>query len=210
MNRIPRRVTVVLGAATAGLFSAALLPIAVAFADDYANDPGSGLDVTGTSGIPPLYAEDTGVQLYDVVDTTQSTASQYDVVGQYFAGVSDLYGPSGNLFNQEQVVVAYNSGDTLGSAPGDTPPVGSVFDTTNFGDGFENEYSDLAGQGTGGHDLITDTFVTPLGDINIPTTFDLTAIDQANDLFTSFFNTAVSDLDSLLVSIPSDIGIPSI
>ncbi|HEY0808277.1 MAG TPA: hypothetical protein VGD84_24630 [Pseudonocardiaceae bacterium] len=50
-------------------------------------------------------------------------------------------------------------------------PAGSVFDFTNFGGGFSNEYADIVGTG-GFPNTINDILTTPFGDINIPTTFD--------------------------------------
>jgi hypothetical protein len=46
-------------------------------------------------------------------------------------------------------------------------PEGSIIDFTNYGFGFENLYMDLPGLGADGENLITDTFSTPLGDIDL-------------------------------------------
>jgi hypothetical protein len=56
-----------------------------------------------------------------------------------------------------------------------TVPTGSLFDFTNFGNGFENQYSDIIGT-MGAPNTITDVFITPFGDFNIPTTFDAVAL----------------------------------
>lgn len=208
-NNLRRRITLSLGAAGGGMLAATFLPVAIALADDYASDPGTVLEDLSQSGIPPLYYQSDGVQLFDVVDTTQSPAGEYDVVGQYDAAVSDLYGPNGSLFNQQEVVLTESASGVTGSAPGDEPPIGSVLDTTNFGGGFENEYSDLVGAGSGGSNLITDTVVTPFGDFNIPTSFDAAGIDAANNAFGFDFLQAVTDwASSTLASFPADIPIP--
>jgi hypothetical protein len=76
------------------------------------------------------------------------------------------------------------------------PPVGSVYETFGFGgfsngwpvggrlddnfnfsngNGFEVVYSDTVGTAATGGNTITETLVTPLGDINIPTFFDAAA-----------------------------------
>jgi hypothetical protein len=39
----------------------------------------------------------------------------------------------------------------------------------------------LVGEGTGGANLITDTFDTPFGDFNIPTDFDMAALASFAD-----------------------------
>ena len=50
-------------------------------------------------------------------------------------------------------------------------PVGSVIETVSLGAGFENIYSDLPST-TPGADVISDTLVTPFGDIALPASFD--------------------------------------
>ncbi len=71
--------------------------------------------------------------------------------------------------------------NALGSAVADyTPPdtltdVGTVYSVTNLGGGFENVYvatPDADGTAAG---HITDTLVTPFGNLNIPTSYDATA-----------------------------------
>lgn len=49
---------------------------------------------------------------------------------------------------------------------------GSLFDIFSLATGFENLYTDVPG--TGGN-TITDTLVTPIGDINLPNLFDATS-----------------------------------
>ncbi|MGA8332483.1 MAG: hypothetical protein WB777_24835, partial [Mycobacterium sp.] len=74
---------------------------------------------------------------------------------------------------------------TPGTAAGDVPLPGSVIDTSTFGDsGLENIYSDLAST-TPGTDVISDTLVTPIGDLTIPLHVDLFA-NLAADMFTIF------------------------
>lgn len=57
----------------------------------------------------------------------------------------------------------------LGDTPtADLPALGSVYDVLNFGDGFENVYTALPGA-TG--DTVTDTLVTPFGNLNLDSLF---------------------------------------
>ena len=49
------------------------------------------------------------------------------------------------------------------------PPVGSVYEINNMGSGFENVYSDIAPTTPGGPDTLSDTLVTPFGDIPMMT-----------------------------------------
>ena len=56
-----------------------------------------------------------------------------------------------------------------GTAAGDVPPVGSVFNVLDTGfTGYDNVYSDIPSTTPGGADVITDTLVTPLVDFAIP------------------------------------------
>jgi hypothetical protein len=75
-----RRITLGLGAAAGGLLATAFLSTAVALADDFTTDAGSTLEVLSQDGFPPYYDEATGVQLLNIVDTTQSITGT-DVVG---------------------------------------------------------------------------------------------------------------------------------
>jgi hypothetical protein len=79
--------------------------------------------------------------------------------------VANLFGVHNTEFTVTGVDPA--SGETAS----DLPPVGSVYDVANFGNGFENVYVDIPGSGSSG-DHITDTLVTPFGNFNIPTDFD--------------------------------------
>ena len=61
------------------------------------------------------------------------------------------------------------------------PPVGSVYEINNMAGGFENVYSDIAPTTPGGPDTLSDTLVTPFG--NIPITTDLHAFLDPTDSF---------------------------
>ena len=74
---------------------------------------------------------------------------------------------------------------TTGTAVGDVPTIGSVIETTTFGDsGFGNVYFDLASATPGG-DVISDTVLTPFGDFTIPSSLDAAA-GLAVDMFASY------------------------
>jgi hypothetical protein len=165
-----RRITFALGAAGSGLLAAAFLPIAVAFADDfdYAQDPSYTPVTEYTAGIPPAYQEVLGYDRFEWVDTTDSTSTTPDDVGTFNADTNYI-STSWGWTNSELLV-------DQGGLSGTHPEVGSVFDTLNFGGGFENVYTDLVGAGTNGANLITDVFDTPFGDFAIPTTFDAAAL----------------------------------
>lgn len=145
-------------AAAAMVSASALLPLAVALADslDYVPDPYSEISVSEMSGLPPWYQDVVGTQTFDVVDNTTGGT----VIGNFVAARYDFTTAWG-LSNTEVFVESHVPGST-----GD-PAVGSVFDTLNFGNGFENFYSDLVGAGINGTNVITDTLVTPFGDVDL-------------------------------------------
>ena len=165
-----RRITFAIGAAGGGLLAAAFLPMAVAFADDfdYVQDPSYTPVTEYTLGLPPLYQSVVGYDTFNWVDTTDSTPTSSDVVGTFNADTYDT-STSWGWSNTELLV---DRADLTGTYPA----IGSVFDTANFGSGFENIYTDLVGAGTNGANLITDVFDTPFGDFAIPTTFDAAAL----------------------------------
>jgi hypothetical protein len=74
----------------------------------------------------------------------------------------------------------------------DLPTVGSVFDALNLGGGIENVYTAIPGV-DGAADTITDTLVTPLGNLNLDSLFG--GIDAAvpldpGDAFTAGLDAA--------------------
>lgn len=124
------------------------------------------LDFTGVNGLPPWDVAVQGTQDFDYTNAEGAT-------GQFTADVSNTLDTFGD--STETVLVTKDLG-------ADAPPVGSVFETVNFGGtGFENVYTDIVST-TGGADTITDTLVTPLGDFTLPNMFDAAA-GLATDMF---------------------------
>lgn len=119
-------------------------------------DPTDSLTYTGINGLPPV---DVGVQGTQDFDYTDSPSS-----GNFTADVTSTL----DEFNDstETILVTSSSGSDL--------PAGSEFEIVNFGNGFESIYSDIASTTAGG-DTITDTFVTPFGDIPLTPAFDASA-----------------------------------
>jgi hypothetical protein len=129
-------------------------------------DPGYIEHVTAINGMPPTDVAVQGFQEFDIVGTTGA------YVGTFNADEATTTDEFGTV--TQAVLVTKDVSGTPGAAAGDIPTVGSVFNTVTLGD-VENIYSDIASTTPGGSDTITDTLVTPLGDLNIPTTFDATA-----------------------------------
>jgi hypothetical protein len=178
MNR--RRTIRPLGAAAFALLGAAFLPGAVAAADDYTFVPEPGTEeVTGFFGLltaPPAVGgsvQSTG--LFDFHDLTDGGSGTVNADASLY---TDPFGDS----NQELLVTSGTGADV--------PSDGSVFDTftLGFGTGFQNIYSAIPT--TGGADAVSDTVVTPVGDLSIPFPFFDAATVPGSDVGTS----ALADL----------------
>jgi hypothetical protein len=151
--------------------------VPVPLGDDYDIIPASTEQYEGINGVPPLDVAIQGEQKFEVEQTTLGS-----VAGKFDADVSTASDSSGDI--NEAILVTSDVSGTTGTATGDVPPVGSVFDTITYGDsGFENIYIDMAST-TAGADTITDTLVTPFGDFTIPTSLDVAA-GLASDMFGS-------------------------
>jgi hypothetical protein len=118
-------------------------------------------------------------QSFDVFSGTGSGATD---VGTISTGetVADLLGLTNTELTVESATAA------TGDSAADLPTKGSVFDALNLGNGFENVYTDIPGT-AGGSDTVTDTLVTPFGNVNLDSlfgSFDAAAPMQAGDAFT--------------------------
>jgi hypothetical protein len=190
-------------AATGGLVTSAFLQVAVAAADvgatgadaftigDFTFDPFTSPGVEGfdpvaqLSSAPPLLELGGGTAIgfplaaqdFEVFDPTSGTDLGSIDTNET---VASLLG----LTNAEFTVTTDLPAD--GGAASDLPAVGSVYDEFNFGNGFENLYTDIPGA-AGANDTITDTLVTPFGNINLDSLFaniDAAAPLQPGDAFT--------------------------
>jgi hypothetical protein len=183
-----RRLVLAVLAATGGLVTTAFLQVAVAAADTagpdaftigaYTFDPVEGFaPVDNLTGAPPLLelggATPLGALELDPQSFEVFNSSGADL-GNIGTGVTvtDMLGLVNSTFTVEAVT-------PLGSATdADLPAVGSVYDALNFGAGIENVYTDIPGT-AGGADTVTDTLVTPFGNVNLDS-FD--SIDDAAPL----------------------------
>jgi hypothetical protein len=155
---------------------------------------GEGFDpVYQTNGAPPLLNLGGGdislvgfniplaTQDFNVYDGTGATATEVGNISTY-ESVTNLLG----LTNTEFTV------ETITGTSADLPSVGSVYDVFNLGDGIENVYTAIPGTSSGA-DTVTDTLVTPWGDLNLDSL--LGDIDAASALdpgaaFTAGLDTA--------------------
>ena len=173
-RRIPRT----LGAVAGGLLGVALLPAAAAFADDYGNydlvpssvDTAGAVETVEDGGVPnflielppALIGSVQGTQEFDVDDPSNTQ------VGTVVADVANTTVIVGGT-NQEILITSDDGYTNVGTAAGNVPPVGSVFDTYTYSSDSSVVYSDIP---TATGDQISFTWDTPFGDFDIPTSYD--------------------------------------
>jgi hypothetical protein len=173
----PRIVPIVCSAAV-GLLGVALLPAAIALADSYSviPDPSSTETLTGIYGLentapPAVTASIQGYQEFEVVDTTTQK-----VVGTFDADETKSLETDGDT--NEVLLVTHDLTGTVGTAAGDTPAVGSMYDMYGEGGGFGNDYSDLVSTKSGGADAVSYSSVGPFGSYAIPEGYDAAAVQS--------------------------------
>jgi hypothetical protein len=175
-----RRITYSLSAAAGGLLGAAFLP-ATAFGDttfDYANYDFSPANagVVEDGGIrnflvdlPP--AATGSVQGYQDLNVFDPVSNAYvGTVGADVDATADTFGNSNEL-----ILITSDPTGPVGTAAGDLPPVGSIFDTFTYTSGITAVYTDIPDAGPGGANLVTYTIETPSGNLDIPISFDAIA-----------------------------------
>jgi hypothetical protein len=147
------RLRVALGAVAGGLLASAFLPIAVASADEfyYVPEPNT-FDATEVSGMPPFTpVEATGAERWGLLDATTGHESLSELTG------TDTFTQFGSYTND---FLVDNSTARFG---------GDLYDLTNFGGGFENEWIDITTPilGAGGTSGVSDLLITPFGDFQL-------------------------------------------
>ena len=194
-------------AATGGLLTTAFLQVAVAAADvgadgadaftigSYTFDPftvgAGGTDVEGfdpvaqLSSAPPLLELGGGTAIgfplgpqdFEVFDPTSGTDLGSIDTNET---VTSLFGLTNAEFTVDSGTAA--DGGSVSALPAD----GSVYDEFNLGNGYENLYTDIPGA-AGATDTVTDTLVTPFGNVNLDSLFgsvDAAALLSPGDAFT--------------------------
>jgi hypothetical protein len=177
-----RRIALTSGVIAGGLLATAFLPMAIALADDasessifdpllqeffgFQRDASQPTTVYSVSGEPPFYQSIHQTEFFGTDPTSTLPAGSFQVDNEV---ITDPFGPA-----SAELLVTSSEG-------GSAPPVGSVYDVINIGGGFENVYSDIAPTTPGGADTLSDTLVTPFGDI--PLTTNLHAYLDPTDSF---------------------------
>src|SRR6202012_58459 len=118
-------------------------------------------------------------QTFDVYGGTGTTPVEVGTIATN-EDVTQLLG-----FTNTELIV---TGTTVasGGTASELPTDGSIYDAFNFGNGYENVYTAIPGV-DGANDTVTDTLVTPFGNINLDSLFgSIDAIQplQPGDAFT--------------------------
>src|ERR1700744_3404448 len=132
---------------------------------------GNGVDIVpvgsqvidSITGIAPLAMADDGTQLFNVADASGHEIGSFNA---YDTITGDFFGSY-----TEAVLVTKDLG-TVANDPG----VGSIFNTMYYL-GSDSVYSDVTSPSG---NVITDTFVTPFGNFEIPTTFDAVQVETTS------------------------------
>jgi hypothetical protein len=131
--------------------------------DEYyiAPAPGQELDVTSTSGVPPLFTDIQGEQVFAVYQRTDDGVDDNDAVIGTFKGyvttTSDIMGTT-----TEAILVTEVLTGNVGTGPGDVPPAGSVYNVIyHFGIFYSSIPSDSG-------DVVTTEYRTIFGNFKLP------------------------------------------
>ena len=157
----------------------------------------SGIETEGFAAVGPLSSGPPLLTLGGGTVGPVSSASQYLEVysssgtdlGRIDAGesVTNLAGLTNTEFTVNDLFPASGEADSA------LPTVGSVYDSFNLGNGYDNVYTAIPG--TSGADTVTDTLVTPYGNVNLDSLFgsiDAVAPLQPGDAFTGLADSAVA------------------
>lgn len=149
-----------------GILSADTTP--VQFTDGYYWAPATGVDenITSVTGLPPADIAIEGNQLFSVYDAASDQA-----LGSFQGLVTNTSDFVLNI--TEEIYVTQDISGTVGTAPGDTPPVGTLMNVFYFAD--PKIYNVYEVTPTDSGNVISDTLVTPFGDFNIPLPYDATS-----------------------------------
>ena len=119
--------------------------------------PVSFLQPVGINGLPPREVQIQGYQQFAVYD------SAANLIGTFDASVTRQWDFLG--IHSEAILVTNDTNGTAGTAPGDVPPIGSIFNYVYSGkSGFGTSRSAMP---TPSGDVISFTLLTPLGNVPV-------------------------------------------
>jgi hypothetical protein len=176
-----------------GIDAAAPLPVGDAFTGLAVSTVSDAKDAFAIGGFTLDPVTTFGVEGYDPVSPIASAPPLLEIGGGQALGADfapqtfDVYGGTGTTpvevgsiatnedvtqllgFTNTELTVTGTTVLPAGIA-GELPTVGSIYDAFNFGNGYENVYTAIPGV-NGANDTVTDTMVTPFGNINLDSLF---------------------------------------
>ena len=120
---------------------------------------------TAITGLPPTYVAVQGEQVFDVYQTVLRPGGSFR---GYVTTTADFLG-----FYSEAILVDEILTGTEGTAAGQVPPVGSVYNVIYFNN--DNSYNLYSSLPSPSGNVISDKLVTPLGVLPVYTTFNAAA-----------------------------------
>jgi hypothetical protein len=132
------------------------------------------------------------IQDFNVYDGTGSSATEVGTIVGNLNNVSNVLGLANTEFTVADVTP---TGDATTS---DLPTVGTVYDVLNLGTGWENIYT--AAPGADG--TVTDTLVTPFGNVDLSSLFD--GFNAANSIDPGTAFAGLGDLGAAAATAASD------
>ena len=158
----------------------------------------------GTEGFDPIYSIIGAPPLLEIGGGTPDLGGfvlpidqqDFDIYSGSGSGATEI----GSIVGNEDVTellgltnTEFTVASVTGASP-DLPTVGSIYDVFNIGDGIENVYTAIPGV-NGAADTITDTLVTPLGNLNLDSLFgsiDALSLLDPGDAFTGGLDAATA------------------
>ena len=166
---IPADFDVAAGDSTDSLDAA---PVQLTDGYDFAPATADTENFTSVTGVPPVDIDVEANQLFDVYNAASDQAT-----GAFDGDVTNTADIAGNY--TEEILVTQDVSGIVGTAAGDTPPVGSIYNLFYlFGD--HAYYNLYAVTPSSSGDVISDIVVTPYGDVTVPLSFDATAAMTVN------------------------------
>jgi hypothetical protein len=162
-----------------------------------------GSEVEGFTQVTPLFSIPPFVEIgggnLSLLGSALPTATQaFDVYSAgstpTLLGIVDTNEETANIFGVTNTEFTVSQVGGLDGVPASSLPVdGTVYDVLNLGNGLENVYVDVPGTAGG---TVSDTFVTPFGDIDLSSLFSGFDATQLIDPGNAF--TGLTDATSLL------------
>jgi hypothetical protein len=201
-----RKASLVAAAAGGGMLAAALLPAVTAFAQG----DGTAADISANAFTVDGLTFDPGSDGYTAVSPVFENAPLLATGGLTFIGIPlatqslEVYDSSGNevgtvttgvndanllgFIDSAQFTITADTASDSYDGSAELPAVGTVYSITNFGGGYANVYQAVPNDDGTAAASISDTFVTPYGNFDVPTDYDAVANLDPTESFAGLDN----------------------